>query len=156
VACGEAIRDAAASRVGTAGAAAAAMVFLIGVWGAVFTSTLGVWNGVPYLFADYLNALRGRYDDEVTTSGRAYRGYLLFLAVPPTVLLFLDRPIWVIKVYTMTSGLFMPLLAGTLLWLNSQRRLVGGLRNGWLASVTLGLALLLFVAIALRQLADLF
>jgi Mn2+/Fe2+ NRAMP family transporter len=155
VACGDAIRSAAAARFGTAGAGTtAAAVFLLGVWGAVFTSTLGVWNGVPYLFADYLNALRGRYDDEVETAGWAYRGYLLYLAFPPITLLFLDRPMWVIKLYTLTGGLFMPVLAGTLLWLNSRRRLVGSLRNRGVATATLVLALLLFVLIAVRQLAD--
>ena len=133
-----------------------ATIFLVGIWGAVFTSTLGVWNGVPYLFADYLNALRGRYDLDVDTRGTAYRGYLFFLAVPPMVLLFLDRPIWIIKVYTLTGGLFMPVLAATLLWLNSRRSLVGEMRNGAVAFGTLLLSLLLFVGIAIRQLIDLF
>jgi hypothetical protein len=129
---------------------------LIGVWGAVFTSTLGVWNGVPYLFADYLDAIRGRFDTEVDTRGAAYRGFLLYLAVPPMALLFLGRPIWVIKVYTLTGGLFMPLLAATLLWLNSRRKLVGELKNGLLSTATLVLALLLFALIAGRQIVDLF
>ena len=69
-------------------------------------------------------------------------------------LLFLDRPIWVIKLYTLTGGLFMPLLAGTLLWLNSRRSLVGEMRNRFVATGTLVLALALFVLIAMRQLAD--
>ena len=156
VACGDAVREATSARYGANVGGAVAMVFLVGIWGAVFTSTLGVWNGVPYLFADFLNALRGRFDDDVETRGPAYRGYLFFLAVPPMVLLFLDRPIWIIKVYTLTGGLFMPVLAGTLLWLNSRRSLVGDLRNGVVAIATLVLALGLFVGIAGRQLVDLF
>lgn len=155
VACGDAVREATGERFGAAVGRLAATVFLIGVWGAVFTSTLGVWNGVPYLFADYLEALRGRFETEVDTRGAAYRGYLAYLALPPMVLLFLGRPIWVIKVYTLTGGLFMPLLAATLLWLNSRRRLVGELRNGPVAIATLVLALLLFLAIAGRQFIDL-
>jgi hypothetical protein len=114
-----------------------------------------VWHGVPYLFADYVNALKGRYDEDVDTRGFAYRAYLLYLAFPPMVLLFLERPIWIIKVYTLTGGLFMPLLAGTLLWLNSRRALVGEMRNGAVATATLVLALGLFVLIAARQLIDL-
>jgi Mn2+/Fe2+ NRAMP family transporter len=125
VACGDAVREATTARFGLAAGGAVAAVFLIGVWGAVFTSTLGVWNGVPYLFADYLDAFRGRFDTDVDTRSVAYRGFLFYLAVPPMVLLFLGRPIWVIKVYTLTGGLFMPLLAGTLLWLNSRRGLGG-------------------------------
>ncbi len=155
VACGNAVREAASWRFGGVTGSIAFSVFLVGVWGAVFTSTLGVWNGVPYLFADYLDALRGRFGSEVETSGAAYRGFLLYLAVPPMMLLFLDRPMWVIKVYTLTGGLFMPLLAGTLLYLNSRQKLVGELRNGPVALATLVLALVLFAAIAARQLIDL-
>ena len=155
VACGEAIREGTGARFGPASGSAAAMVFLVGVWGAVFTSTLGVWNGVPYLFADFVNALRGRYDADVDTSGLTYRGYLFYLALPPMALLFLGRPIWVIKVYTLTGGLFMPLLAASLLWLNSRRDLVGEWRNRAAATSTLVLALVLFLLIAARQIMDL-
>jgi Mn2+/Fe2+ NRAMP family transporter len=156
VACGDAVREATTERFGAPAGGAVATLFLVGVWGAVFTSTLGVWNGVPYLFADYLNAFRGRFETEVDTRGPAYRGYLLYLAVPPMTLLFLGRPIWVIKVYTLTGGLFMPLLAATLLWLNSRRGFVGELKNGLVASATLVMALCLFAVIAGRQLMDLF
>ena len=34
------------------------LIFLIGFWGAVFTSMLGVWQGVPYLFADFITTWR--------------------------------------------------------------------------------------------------
>jgi Mn2+/Fe2+ NRAMP family transporter len=155
VACGDAIREATTVRYGALLGRGVAMVFLLGVWGAIFTSTLGVWNGVPYLFADFLNTLRGSYGETVNTSGASYRGYLLYLALPPMALLFLGRPIWVIKVYTLTGGLFMPLLAGTLLWLNSRRSLVGELRNGFVAFTTLWLALVLFALILIRQIIDL-
>ena len=37
-------------------------MFLIGFWGAVFSSLIGVWNGVPYLFADFMD----RYRKETT------------------------------------------------------------------------------------------
>ena len=154
IVCGDAIRDATTQRFGATAGGAAAMVFLVGVWGAIFTSTLGVWNGVPYIFADFLNTLRGSYGEKVNTKGPTYRGFLLFLALPPMALLFLDRPIWIIKIYTLTGGLFMPLLAGTLLWLNSRRSLVGEMRNRSVATGTLVLALALFVLIAMRQLAD--
>jgi hypothetical protein len=49
----------------------------------------------------------------------------------------------------------MPLLAGTLLWLNSRRSLVGELRNGWVTVTTLSLALVLFALILIRQVIDL-
>jgi Mn2+/Fe2+ NRAMP family transporter len=155
VACGDAIGDAAAQRFGGHSGSTIRMVFLVGVWGAVFTSTLGVWQGVPYLFADFANSARRRPHLHVRTDGWTYRGYLLFLAIPPMVLVFIDRPIWVIRLYTLTGGLFMPILAGTLLWLNSRRSLVGSRRNGVLATAVLVAALVLFATIALRQFADL-
>jgi Mn2+/Fe2+ NRAMP family transporter len=154
VACGDAIRDAASLRFGETAGKAVAVVFLVGIWGAIFSSILGVWNGVPFLFADFMNARRGLFSAVVDPKGLIYRGYLLFLALPPMALLYLDRPIWVIKVYTFTGGLFMPLLAGSLLWLNSRRALVGQLRNGPVAVASLVLALALFVVITVRQIAD--
>jgi len=155
VACGDAIREATSARFGEHAGNGAGLIFLVGVWGAVFTSTLGVWNGVPYLFADFFNALRGNFDTVVDTAGTSYRGYLVFLALPPMVLLFLGRPLWIIKVYTLTGGLFMPLLAASLLWLNSREDLVGPSRNRLPATATLVLALALFGVIAARQLIDL-
>ena len=155
VACGDAIRSSASLRLGASVGAAARLVFLVGVWGAVATSMLGVWQGVPYLFADFMRSMAGRPAQEVETKGWTYRGYLLFLALPPMLLLFADRPIWVIRLYTVTGGLFMPLLAASLLWLNSRRELVGEHRNGALATAALVAALALFAAIAARQLIDL-
>ena len=47
------------------------------------------------------------------------------------------------------------MLAGSLLWLNSRRALVGEHRNGPLSTAALVAALALFAAIAVRQLVDL-
>jgi Mn2+/Fe2+ NRAMP family transporter len=155
VACADAIHAAASLRLGTAAGAGARLLFLVGVWGAVASSILGVWQGVPYLFADYAQALRGRFGKAVDARSWAYRSCLLYLALPPMALLFLDRPVWVIRVYTITGGLFMPVLAASLLWLNTRSRLVGRLRNGAIANLALALALLLFVVLGVRELVDL-
>ncbi len=155
VALGDAVRAGATERFGSATGDAAVLVFLLGVWGAVATSTLGVWQGVPYLFTDYLQALRGRGSVTVSTRSAAYRAYLLYLALPPMALLAFSRPIWVIRLYTITSGLFMPLLAGSLLWLLSRRRLMGELRIGPVAAAALWLGLALFGAILMRTVVDL-
>jgi Mn2+/Fe2+ NRAMP family transporter len=154
VACGDAVGAAVSDRFGPAGGAALRLVFLVGVWGAVFTSTLGVWQGVPYLFADFLAARAGRPAGAVDVAARPYRLWLLFLALPPLVLLLGGRPVLVIRVYTAVSGLFLPLLAASLLWMNRPPR-VGGLANGRLAVLALGAALLLFAALLVRQLVDL-
>ena len=38
-------------------------VFLVGFWGAVFSSLLGVWQSAPYLFADFLQLSKRRSDE---------------------------------------------------------------------------------------------
>ena len=153
-ACGNAIRDGASTRFGPATGALARALFLAGVWAAVATSMLGVWQGVPYLCADLLRNLRGRMGGGIDTRGVAYRAVLAWLAVPPMVLLVIERPMWVVRLYTTTSGLFMPLLAGSLLWLGRRRDLMGGLRLGAASTAALAASLVLFGVLAVRQIAD--
>ena len=136
-----------ADRFGTAGE----KVFLIGFWGAVATSMLGVWQGVPYLFADYLRELRGRHGEEISTRGRTYRGYLLFLSLPPMGLLAFGKPVWIVVIYAAVGSLFMPVLAATLLVLNNRRG-HGELRNGWLANAVLVLCVALFAYLTVQEL----
>ncbi len=156
IACGDAVRDAAQGRFGPEAAGAIRTVFLIGIWGAIFTSTLGVWQGVPYLFADYWDSFRGRYGSDVDVKGLPYRLWLFYLAIPPMVLLAVGRPMWIIQAYTVASGLFLPLLAGSLLWMNGSSKRMGDLRNGPWATGALVSALLLFGLILGRKLLALF
>jgi Mn2+/Fe2+ NRAMP family transporter len=135
--------------------------FLVGFWGAVATSMLGVWQGVPYLFCDFVSLMRRLPAEEqraaLSTRSPWYRAYLLWLAVPPMLLLAFDRPVGLIVLYSVTSALFMPFLAATLLFMNSSRRLVGRrLRNGVSARLVLVLCLALFAYLGLRQVAELF
>ncbi len=154
IVCSQAVATVTSERMGETAGLVSGTVFLVGVWGAIFTSTLGVWQGVPYIFADFVHAFKGRYQVQTETTSGLYRGYLIFLAFPPMLLLFLDRPIWVIKSYTLIGGLFMPILGASLLWLNSQRKLLGELKNGWIATAALVFTLILFAAISLRQIVD--
>ncbi len=135
-------------------------IFLAGFWGAVFTSMLGVWQGVPYLFADFMHTMRHKGDGgpsgAVDTRSPYYRGYLLFIAVPPMLLLIVDRPVWIVLVYSVASAFFMPFLAATLLYLNNRRTLVKNLKNGWRVNALLGLALLLFGYLCINVLATRF
>lgn len=152
VACADAIGTAAEARTGLG--TELRLVFLIGVWGAMLTSLIGVWQGVPYLFAETIQQWTGRRHEPVDPRRWLYRGGLLFLALPPMILLALGRPVWLVQLYTALSGLFMPLLAGTLLWLNRQSALVGKLRLGPAATIALLAALFLFAAVLARQLLD--
>ncbi len=123
-------------------------VFLLGFWGAVFSSLLGVWQSVPYLFADFL-LLRRRLPAEERaqidlTKTRAYRGYMVALAVVPLVLLWQNLAD-VQLAYGVSGAMFMPLLALTLLLLNNRTAWVGErFRNGWIINAGLIVTLVFF------------
>ncbi len=130
------------------------LVFLFGFWAAVATSMLGVWQGVPYLFADYVQLLR-RQEGPVDPRGRVYRGYLLFLTFPPMLILAAGKPVWVVVAYAAVGSLFMPFLAVTLLVMNNSKDM-GTLRNGIAANAGLVLCVLLFGTLAVRKLIETF
>lgn len=127
-------------------------LFLVGFWAAVFSSMLGVWQGVPYLFADTLRQFRQRGEarGELDTRGRAYRGFLLYMALPPLLLLQFGKPVWLVLVYSVAGAFFMPFLALTLLYLNN-RYLGDDARNGSAGNLLLLTGLLLFVVVALAE-----
>lgn len=127
--------------LGTAGRWA----FLIGAWAGLFSSLLGVWQSVPYLFADLRQVMKrapdapaGELASRVDTRSRAYRGYLIGLALVPLLALGVDFS-HIQKLYAILGALFMPMLAAALLALNSRQAWVGTrLRNG---PVAIGLLL---------------
>ena len=135
-----------------------AAMFLIGFWATSFTSVLGVWQGVSLMFADFYAHVRGRPGDEALRGegSKAQRGYMLWLTFPPMLLLFADRPFALIIAYGVLGSLFMPFLAGTLLWLLNSGRTPGEWRNGWVSNVGLGAAAALFAVLAGRELLSLF
>jgi len=126
-------------------------VFLIGAWAAVFSSLLGVWQAVPYVFADYVRALRKQsasthkspIHEAVSTRGLSYRGFLLALAFVPMIQL--SRPFTQVqKYYAVMGAAFIPLLGLTLLLLNTRRAWIGDrMRNGVAANVVLAIVIVL-------------
>ena len=99
-------------------------LFLLGFWGAVFSSLLGVWQSVPYMFADFLvlnrpGHLRSRYTEN-RLRDVAYQFYLMMITVIPVPLLWIS-----VKraqlIYAITGAFFMPILAATLLYLNNRK-----------------------------------
>jgi Mn2+/Fe2+ NRAMP family transporter len=130
-------------------------VFLLGFWGAVFSSLLGVWQGVPYMFADLVHLRRKAPHEDITAVdlGRTqeYRFYLLALAVVPMTLLWFKVQ-EVQLVYGIVGAFFMPFVAVTLLVLNNRVRLVGReFRNGWLVNFLLGVTLAFFAYVGIRE-----
>lgn len=125
-----------------------AFVFLLGFWGAVFSSLLGVWQSVPYLFADFLHEVRQRGSPNEPaadhTDSRPYKAFLFYLAVPPIVLLWFKISL-VQLTYALLGAAFLPMLALTLLILNNRPAWVRRpFRNGWLINAVLVLTLVFF------------
>lgn len=130
-------------------------IFLLGFWGAVFSSLLGVWQGVPYMFADFVRLRKRTRAGDSAASGpagvRAYRAYLLALAIVPLTLLWFKVQ-EVQLVYGIVGALFMPFVALTLLVLNNRVRLVGReFRNGLVINGLLVLTLAFFAYLGVRE-----
>lgn len=131
-------------------------IFLLGFWGAVFSSLIGVWQSAPYLFADFLALRKGtgtlkRVDLKKTA---AYRWYLVAIAIVPLAGLFMTIE-KIQLAYATMGALFMPMLALTLLAMNTRSKWVGEkFRNPWWINATLAATLLLFAYIGYLQLTD--
>ena len=125
--------------------------FLVGAWGAIFSSLLGVWQSVPYLFADVLGLL-GRSkaptgaEPSSTSRSLTYRISLYLLATLPIFGMF-GTFAAVQLAYAIVGALFIPLLAVALLLLNGSSRRIGEQhRNHPLTTVLLIGAVLMFLA----------
>ncbi|MCP4250208.1 MAG: divalent metal cation transporter, partial [bacterium] len=152
---GASVATALAGQLSAAVGPAGKWVFLVGFWGAVFSSLLGVWQGVPYLFADFLALRKGMTAEDRRnidyTRTPAYRGYLLALALVPLPVLWISVTRAQLA-YAVLGSLFMPLLALTLLIMNNQRRWVGDrFRSGWITNAVLVITLLFFAYVGADQ-----
>jgi Mn2+/Fe2+ NRAMP family transporter len=157
----------------------ARILFLVGFLAVTSTSLLGVWNGVSLLFTDWTRTIRlphgaraelGIERDEAgpstaTATGyeaRAaerslpFRGYLLWLTLPPMALLFLDRPFALTLVYGVLGAAFMPFLGITLMLLLNSRRIAADGRSGWLSNLLLTAASALFLVLLVTDLVERF
>jgi len=132
--------------------------FLIGFWSAVFSSMLGVWQGIPYLFADFVQQYTHRPETplSVNTRSATYRGYLFYLAIPPMLLLLVNKPVWLVIFYAVAGAFFMPLLASLLLLMNNRRAWIGDLKNGWITNLVLLTSLLVFGLLLYTEVSRLF
>ena len=130
-------------------------LFLIGAFGAVFSSLLGVWQSVPYLFADCWGLIREKAKHTegepipVDTGARPYRTYLGIIGIIPMIGLFFSfREIQLL--YTVIGAMFFPFLAIALLIMNGRAAWVGkDHTNGPAGVVTLVAVLAFFSWVAL-------
>jgi Mn2+/Fe2+ NRAMP family transporter len=123
-------------------------VFLIGFWGAAFSSVLGVFHGVPFLFDDIFHLWQRR--ERTGQRGHAYRSWAAYLTLAAISALVIRRPVWLVFAYTIVGSLFFPFVISTLLFLNNSRFAPRVTRNGVLVNVVLGAALSLYAALAGR------
>lgn len=121
-------------------------LFLAGFWGAVFSSMIGVWDGVPYLFTDFVKTAGKRAETSSSQYAKTplYRAYLLYLALPPIILLEFGKPVWIVVIYSVAGAFFMPFLAATLIYMNNRRDWLAKYCNGYAVNAVLLLSILLF------------
>jgi Mn2+/Fe2+ NRAMP family transporter len=133
-------------------------LFLLGFFSAAYSSLVGAWNGFAHLFADYVRTAHPRHeqgpDAPPTEREPAFRWFLVWITFPPMVLLFFDQPVFLVIVYAALGALFLPFLAGTLLWLLNSARVKPEFRNSILANLVLGSSVLLFAVLAVQEIAD--
>ncbi len=134
-----------------------AKVFLIGFWASSFSSLLGVWHGVSLMFADFWANFRKKADDlsdddAPGATSKPARAYMLWLTIPPMVLLLIGRPFFLILLYGVLGSLFMPFLAITLLVLLNSTRLAQQWRNRWLSNVFLAITTVVFLVLGANEL----
>jgi len=127
-------------------------IFLFGFWGAVFSSMIGVWQGVPYIFADFVNTyFKDDREKSDLKNTKEYKVFMILMATLPFVLLLLGKPVWLIVLYSVIGSLFMPFLAFTLLWLNNSKTLMKSKKNTVLVNVFLIINLLLFLYLGIIE-----
>lgn len=129
-------------------------LFLVGFWAASMSSLVGVWNGVSLMFADFFGHVQGKPHDhpDRLSGGRYYKFYIVWLTIPPMVMLFLGQPVYLILAYGVLGALFMPFMAITLLWILNTARTPAEWRNGLVVNIMMGLCALTFAALAADQL----
>jgi Mn2+/Fe2+ NRAMP family transporter len=129
-------------------------LFLVGFGAAAMSSLVGVWNGVSLMFADFMAHARGLDADhpDARAGGRFYKAYVLWLTVPPMVLLYFGKPVYLLLLYGFLGAFFMPFLAVTLLWLLNTDRVPREWRNRLHSNIALALIALTFLALAANEL----
>jgi Mn2+/Fe2+ NRAMP family transporter len=137
-----------ADRLGAAAGPIGKWIFLVGFWGAVFSSMLGVWQGVPYLFCDTVQVYKNKSftisETKIDVRSPYYLFFLFYLAIPPLLLLFLGKPVWIVVIYSIIGAFFMPFLTVLLLIMNNKISWVKDLKNNLLINLMLLFALILF------------
>lgn len=135
-------------------------IYGIGFWAAVVASLVGVWQTIPSVFADCYSLVRrlppAEREAAIQPQARPYRTALLFMACASVPFAFVNRPLLIVIAFTVLGSLFIPFLAGTLLYLNNRVSFPAPLRRNRLATnVVLVLIIILFVIVGALELSAL-
>ena len=148
--------DALAALTGPAGF----YVYSIGFWAAVLASLVGVWQATPGICADCYSLLRRLPSDQrkaaILPGAPPYRAALFFMALASVPFAFIGSPLVIVIGFTILGSLFIPFLAGTLLYLNNRVAFPAPLRPNRLATnIVLGLIVLLFGVVGVLEITEL-
>ena len=136
-------------------------IYSIGFWAAVSASLVGVWQTIPSVAADCYGLLRRMTSDERRAAIRpgtpVYRAALGFMALASVPFSFFGSPLAIVIAFTVLGSLFIPFLAGTLLYLNNRVPFPPPLRkNGILTNFVLLLIVVLYALVGALEIAELF
>lgn len=104
-------------------------IFTIGFWAAIFSSLLSFYDAIPYLFSDSVRLLKFKKEKKLRLTNN-YKYFQLFCVFVPMLLLFLNRPFFLILFYSVLGAFFMPFLALMILLLGNSKEL-NNLKNKW-------------------------
>lgn len=135
-------------------------IYSLGFWAAVLASLFGVWQTIPSVFADCLCLLRRVPPDlrtvAILPSSSTYRSVLLFMALASVPFAFLGSPLVIVITFTVLGSVFIPFLAGTLLYLNNRIAFIPLLHHNRLATnVVLGFIVVLFAVVGVIEITEL-
>ncbi len=106
--------------------------FMLGFFAAIFSSLMSFYQAIPYLFSDSIRLVKGLKGKEaekaVSMKSKYYLGYAAYCAFVPMVLLFVEKPVFLILAYSVLGAFFMPFLAFAILVLNNSKKL-GNMKN---------------------------
>jgi len=130
--------------------------YSLGFWAAVSAALFGVWQSVPYLYADlygiYKKLPAEAREAATRVTSTPYRLALVYITLVPLPFAFMGRPIAIIVTYTIVGSLFVPFLAGTLLYLNNRVKWQEPVpHNHWATNLLLVGILALFVAVGAQE-----
>ncbi len=119
----------------------AGKLFLVGAWGAIFSSMLGVWQSAPYIFADFIS--NEKVDLRSAHKNKNYRWWLLYIVFVPMLSLLIQFTV-VQKCYSYFGALVVPCLTCIILFLCRKKNL--GSNGNKPITIAVGLLILLFFA----------